>query len=536
MGFFPSVNVKTEVIAPTTALPYLHHPLITCRPPTTESQAGFLAATGTWVFRSPVTLEPLVVELGPNNYQQRLKSMGFVSTDHAWRAVDAVFKPLSVADPVTGIRTPVRITDKVYLGRRTSAVVSSQTITFATNTAGRTTVRVNPSQFIFPDTDDALVEVTVVSDGVDPVGDLATDLAAQLNGNAAFAALYSATATLGAVEIESLVAGYPLIVDFAVTTPGPSVTLEVTTANVANAYRDDLFEMQAALAEVESNALVTVAGRKVYFVTDLQFDDVVNAEGMAWVENQADTATYNPPRDYQYLSQSSTGGKTITLGGDLVGNFDPNATDSAAQVAAAANGGTGWTRSGVHDHDRWEFMVCALLGRTVGFRPGEVSFNDKVLYGSTANARMTPRSYGTNDGLTATRKFNTYGDEGPRGAARWGYTANGSYVDRKWLEDYSTYLATQALINWKQRVNIVTYTDDDIESGAGILAGSLAPLQAIVTDSIEVTYLLRREVDPNNIAERVYLDYTVSATAKGVINMIGTLAQPISITISEIAA
>ncbi len=536
MGFFPSVNVNTRVVAPITALPYLHHPLITCRPPTAASQAGFLAATGPDVFRSPTTLEPLVVELNQNTYATRLKSMGFVPTDHAWRAVDAVFKPLGVADPVTGIRTPVAITDKVYLGRRTSAVVSSQTFTFTTNTAGSVTVKINPSKFIFPDTDDALVEVTVTADGIDPVGDLATDLATQLNANAAFAALYLATPTAGDVEIESLVAGYPLIVDFAVTTPGPTVTLEVTTANVANAYRDDLFEMQAALAEVESNALVDVAGRKVYWLTDLQFDDTINAEGMAWVENQADTATYNPPRDYQFLSQSSTGGKTITLGGDLVGNFDPNATDSAAQVAAAANGGTGWTRSGVHDHDRWEFMVCALLGRTVGFTPGQVSFNDKVLYGSTENARMTPRSYGVNDSLTETRTFNTYSDEGPRGAARWGYLADGSYIDRKWLEDYCTYLATQALIGWKQRVNIVTYTDDDIEAGAGILAGSLAPLQAIVTDSIQVTYLLRSQVDPNNIAERVYLDYTVSATSKGVINKIGTLAQPISITISEIAA
>src|SRR5690606_31522786 len=128
--------------------------------------------------------------------------------------------------------------------------------------------------------------------------------------------------------------------------------------------------------------------------TDLQGDDVVNAEGLAFVQNQADTASFNPPRDYQFVAWSTSGSRPVTIGGNLVGNFDPSSTDSAAETAAGANGGTGWTRGSVHDHPRYEFLVPALLGRTIGYLPGNVAFTSQVLAGENAAAIMSPLDYG----------------------------------------------------------------------------------------------------------------------------------------------
>ena len=45
----------------------------------------------------------------------------------------------------------------------------------------------------------------------------------------------------------------------------------------------------------------------------LTFDDVVNAEGAEWVEDQADIGTYNPPRDYVFPQNSASGARTITM-------------------------------------------------------------------------------------------------------------------------------------------------------------------------------------------------------------------------------
>lgn len=533
MGNNPSVSFKTEVIAPTEGLPYLSHALITFRPSTTAFLNAFIASTQPWMFPSPATNEGLVAQFTPNNWQSRLKALGATSTEPLWRALDAHFKQLAVADS-TGVRGDVPLPDVVYVGRRTSSVVSRQTVEFSTNTAGTVRVRINQAKFIHASDSPAgsLADVTITADGVLTPTALATALAAALNAVTGFAALYSAAAALGVVTITSLVAGYPLVVDVAPSTPGPTMILAVTTANVAGAYETDLDEMQEAF---ETGSQLDPPARRAYWITDLQGDDTVGAEGMQWVEDQADTAQHNPPRDYQFCAWSTTGGRTIeNSGGDLIGNFDPNATDSLAQTAVAANGGAGFTRGSVHSHDRWEFMVCGLLGRTIASLPGAVSFTDKVLYGSTANARMSPRDYGDNESLADDRRFNWYGAEGPRGSAHYGYTpsAEVGFMDRKWLEDYCTYQASLDVGQWKRANEIIAYSTPTIEAGAGIIRASLTKLPGIDSNSIRVSFLTRAQVDPNNIAERIYTDYSAFAVSFDVINKIGTLANPINITIN----
>ena len=89
------------------------------------------------------------------------------------------------------------------------------------------------------------------------------------------------------------------------------------------------------------------------------------------------------------------------------------------------------------------------------------------------------------------------------------------------------------LVVWKQRNNITAYTDDSISAGAGIIAGAMAELPAIDTSTIEVSFLPRAAVNPANIAARIYNNYNAFAVSFGVINKIGTLNDPIQVTIND---
>lgn len=535
MGNFPSVNFQTRVVAPSSALVFLHHALLTFRPSTSTFLTGFENSAQSWMFQSPTTGKGLVAELGADNYASRLKSLGATTSDPAFIAVDAHFKALAVANPdgtIPGITRP----DVVYLGRRTRAVNSAQTFTFTTIGAADTSVRirVNPAKYIFASATPAgaLADITVAADGALTVTQLADDAVAQLNAITGFSDNFLASNVAGVVTVASLVDGYPLIIEVTSTLGGPVMTQAITTANVAGDYILDLNDIQTAASEFVATG-DNVPSRKYFWVTDLQGDDVVNNEGSEWAEDQADTAQYNPPRGYIFGQWSTTGDKSITIGGDLCGNFDPAAVASAAQVAQAANAGTGWTTSFVADHDRYEPLVPALYGRCIGFLPGQVSFTDKVLFGATNNAKMTPRDYGDNESLMQDRDFCSYGAEGPRGSFRDGSMPDGSFIDRKWLEWYATYLCNTRLVAWKQRANIITYTDDAIAAGAGIIAAALAELPAIDPASISVSFLGRAAVNPNNIANRIYNDYSAFAVSFGVINQIGTLSDPISVVIND---
>lgn len=533
MGNNPSVAINSTVIGQASELAFLHRMQVTFVPSTTTFSDAFKASTATWMFASPDTLEGLVAELTKDTWQGRLTGLGATATEPVWRAMDAHFKQLLPADG-QGVRDRIQIPDKVYIARRTSAVVSRQTFTFGTNTAGRVRIRVNRAKYIFADATPAesLADITVISDAVLTVTQLADDAVAQLNAITDFAAVFTASNVAGVVTVVSDVAGYPLIIEIMTTTPGPTMTQAVTTANVANAYRDDLLECQEAL---ETGSHLDPPERRVYHLTDLQGDLVVNLEGLAFVEDQADTASFNPPRPYLFHPWTNFGDKVITLSGDRIGDFDPGATDSLAQQAMAANAGAGYTRGQVISHDRWEFAASALLGATIGYLPGQRSFTDVVLFGSTANAKMSRRDFGDNEYLADDRRFNWYGAEGPNGSMRYGYSPSITvgFADRKWLEDYCTYLATKRLVAWKQGNLITTYTDAAIEAGANVIRLALAELPAVDPKSIVITFKGRNQVDPNDIAIRVYKDYAGFAVSLGVINKIGTLAEPIQLVIND---
>lgn len=534
MGNLPSVEIETELLAPITATPFLNHALLTFVPSTSDFLAGFTGTNQTWMFKGADQLG-LVAALGPNDWRGRLKSMGALTNEPVYLAVEAHFNPQAVAD-ANGIRDAITLPEVVYIGRRTRAVISQNTVEFSNNTEGSVNVKVNQSGFLFPSADPvgALADVTIESDGVLTVTQLATALAAALNAIPEFAAAFSATPALGVVTIASDIAGYPLITSVTPSTPGPTMVLKVTTANTPDDYGSltdgDLTDMQAA---AEIGPLIARPTRRWYWITDLQGDDIVNSEGMEWVENQGDKTQFLPIRPYQFMAWSTTGEKVIFIGADKVGNFDPLSTDSAAAIAKTALNNEGWHRAGVTDHDRYGFAVPALLGRTIGYLPGEISFTSKVLYGSVLSSRMDPRDHGDNEYLSAERTFNWYGAEGARGSMRWGYLADGSFADRKWLEDYTTYLVREALIAWMQRANIIPYADDSIEAGAGIISLTMAQIPAINAETIVVTFLKRSQVSSNDIALRRYNFYQSFAATFGIINSIGSLADPIKISLVD---
>ena len=533
MGNAPAVSINPTLGSNIPGLPYLNHALLTFRPIGATFATNFAASTQSWMFRSPDTLQGLVAELTPDTWQSRLKSLGATSAEPVWTAVDAHFNQLEQPD-ARGFRNRISLPDVVYIGRRTSAVVSANTVTFDTNTAGTVNVKVNPARFLYSASTPAgsLAEVTITADGVKTVADLADELETALMALPAFTAQFAAVSDgVDTVAVTSLVAGYPLIMFVRSSTPGPTMSQAVTTANVADAYYDDLTEMQGA---AEFGELVDPPRRRFYWITDLQADDVVNAEGMAWVEDQGDSAQFTPIRDYQFEAWSASGARRITIGGDFVGNFDATSTASAAADAAAANAGEGWTRAGVDDHDRYEFFTAALLGRCIGSLPGLVSFTSKVLYGATDASRMSPRDFGDDETLTFDRLFNWYSAEGPalQGSAKWGYRANGKYADQKWTEDYVRWQVTRDLLEWMQLKNIVTYTDADIKGGEAVIKAAMAKIPAVIPASIGVVSLSRDQVNPANIVARVYYDYVGGGTAAGVINRIGTPSSPIPIVIS----
>lgn len=534
MGNYQSANVLTTVASQVIEAPYLQHACLTFVPSTSDFLSGFTASTQPWMFRSNVTNLGLVAELTPDTYAGRLKALGALPGEPIYRAADAHFKGLLVANP-DGSRDSLVKPDKLFIGRRTRAEKSAQTFTFTTNTAGTVRIRVNPAKYIHADATPtgALADVTITADGALTPTQLATAAATALDAVPAFAALYNTTPTVGAVLVESVADGYPLIMEILPSTPGPTMTLKVSTVNTPGDYALDLDDIQTA-AELGSH--LDPPTRQFYWLNDIQWDDVVSLEGMEWVNDQRDTSVYDPPRDYVFIPQSSTGDKVIVNGtGDGLGNFNAAATASLAQAAQAAVGGEGYYYAMVCDHDRWEFSVPALLGRCIGYLPGAVSFTSKVLFGSTVNAKITGRDYAANESLAspAERSFAWYSAEGARGAHNFGATPNGRFIDRPWLADYCTWLTRTRLVQWMQRVNIVTYTDDDIIAGQSIIAAAVAEIPAVIASTIVVNFTRRAAVDPNDIALRIYSYYITFADTAGVINQIGTLSNPITITLKD---
>jgi len=525
MGNYQSANALTTVATPTTPLAFLHHALFTFVPSTSDFLAGFIASAQSWMFTSPTSGEGLVAELEPSNWQSRLKSLGATTTEPVWRAVNAHFKQLKVADG-NGVRDPLIVPDKLYIGRRTRAVPSAQTVEFVNNTAGTVRVRVNPAKHIHAA--GALADVTITADGVLTTTQLAAALDAALTAVAGFSAEYTVVAALGVCTIESIDDGYPLIIEVIPSSPGPTMKLSVTTANIAGDYKADLDDIQEA---AEYGEHLDPPTRRFYWVTDLQADDVVGLEGLAWVTDQEGQT---PPRGYLFKPWSTTGSKAIlNAGGDRIGNFDPAATDSISQLAAAALANEGYERGAIVNHDRWEFEVAGLLGRTIGYMPGAISFTAKVLYGSVADARITGRDFGDNESLAKDRNFSWYSAEGPRGAHKYGATPSGSFIDRPWLADYTTYLTQLRLIEWSQLRDIVTYSDDDIAAARSVVADAIAELPAVNTATINVTFKTRAQVDPDDIVNRVYSYFASYADTNGIINQIGTSENPITITLKD---
>lgn len=525
MGNDQSANVNASVVAPVTEKSYQQRALFSFVPSTVAFMNAFLALQASDdVFIDADTMEPLVLRLTPSTWQGKLKALAALPSEPVWHAANAYFNPS--AEPASnGVASPVTISDELYIGRRTSAVPTVKLLTYTTNDEGSTTYWVMPAKYIFGNNPapnkGALAIFTIAADGVLTTTQLA--LAFQTAFNLAVPATIASAApgaNPGESEVTSAAAGYPIVILVKSSNPGPTVTQEDTTVNVANAYSTDLQEMvNAAELAGEANPLAESV-RRFYWITDLQANDVVNAEGFAFVDAQA---MLSPIRDYQFKGWSTD-----------PENFDPLASSSPAQDAQAANGGDGWHRGVVYMHPRWEFAVAALLGRCVGYEPGGIQFSGRRLNNpGVPDAQIQPINYGDNEALANERKFDFYSSDGTDGMSKWGYLADGSYTDRKWTEDWLRRICTIELMRFQQVKEIVTYTDDDIVAGAGVIQATVATCLAVDPDTIVVTFKRRREVSANNIANRIYIDYFLVCGGRGIINQIGTPQNPVQITVIE---
>lgn len=521
MGADPSVVVNAEVVNPTSAVTHLQRAMFTFVPSTAPFLAGFQAAAQ---FGTPG--DRIGAVLTRNDYVTLLEGWGAAEDEPVRQALDAFFGPRAAPD-AQGLRGTVIIADRVYIGRRTRAEVtqwSLQLLAPDPPPAGTITVTVCPKgegpgtqrTFTF------LAQEVVAYDGVDLLTVIRDNIVAALNANADFSAVALAAPVGGdTLTITTLAEGFPLIVTVEVSVGGVNFALTKVSNHVATSWSNDLDDINRAIEDEGEQA------RSYYWLHDLQWDDDVNEEAFAYMTTLAQDPAN--PQAYQYHGQSYN---------QL--NFDPLAAGtSPAEIANAAK----YARASVMDHSTprqlCEFLVAALYGRTTAYLPGEINFSDRVLNGSNANAIISKQDPGLNEPLATTRFFNFYSAEGPSGSSKWGYlassaTGNPRFIDQTWLEDYTEFVATVALIQFKQVRNIVSYTDVDIQAGVGVLTRVVAAIPAIIADSVIVTFKKRTEVDPQLIIERTYVDYIVSATAAGAINRFGTQSQPISITIQNV--
>lgn len=519
MGNVPIANIQAVVAAAVTAKSYQNRAIFTFVPSTSTFLNAYKAqAASDDVFTDPNTGEALVMRLTFGNWMAKLKALGATSAEPVWHAVNGHFHPTGEPDS-NGISDVITLPDFVYIGRRTSATPTIKTLTFTTNTEGTVVFDCFPAKYIFANNvpKGELARITVAADGVLTVTQLATVFRTAFNLAIPSTIALAAAGGPGANTVTSAADGYPIVILVRSSDPGPTVTQTDDTSVIAAAYSDDMAEMRAA-AEQSADPLVD-AERRWYWWTDLQGNDAVNAQGFAYVDAQG---LLFPVVDYQFKGWSTD-----------PANYDPLASNSPAQNAQAANGGEGWHRSVVVMHPRWEFIVPVWLGRCIGYQPGEVNFADRSLYGSVPDAKLQKIDYLDNESTLKERFCDYYASDGPHGCSKWGALADGSYTDRKWLEDWVRRVGQDALRAYLQVKNIVQYTDADIEGGAGVLQNTLRLIPAIDPAAITVTFKTRREVDANNIANRIYIDYFVVCGGRGVINQIGTPENPIQITVIE---
>lgn len=523
MGNNQLANVQAAVVAPVTPKSYQQRAGFTFSPSTALFETAFLALVASDdVFVDANTMEPVALRLTPGTWMAKLKALGALPTEPVWRAANAYFNPS--AEPASnGVSAPVTISDELYIGRRTtSAVPTIKTLTYTTNDAGVTTYYVFPSKYVFTSQTPAgaLATFTVTADAVLTVTQLATAFQTAFNAAVDPSIAVAAAGGPGESTVTSTADSYPIIILAVSSNPGPTVTQTDDTALVAGTYLADLLAITNAMERAGDTNPNAENVRRCYWWTDLQCCDAVNAEGFAFAEQQG---ALTPVRDYQFHGWSSD-----------PENFDPLAASSPAQDAQAANGGEGWHRGAVFHHPRWQFDVPMWFGRCVGYEPGLINFSARRLFNPSVPDHQSQKiDYGDNESLAQERKFNYYSSDGTAGATKWGYLADGSFVDRKWTEDWIRRTCEEALTLFQQVNDIVTYTDDDIVAGAKVVQATVSRCFAVNPEQVTVTFRRRSEVNPNNIANRVYIDYFVVAGGRGIINQIGTPTQPVQITVIE---
>lgn len=516
MSLDPSVVAQAQLTASIASLPYLNAAMATFTPSTAPFLAGFIAGAE----YIDAGGEGIASKFTIRNWESRLRAWGADESEPIWQVCSAYFNQRGA---ISGGGSAIQKPPWLIVGRRTRAVPSQITIVFtAVGAAGTSiTCTVDRARFIYDD--GWLAQFTVDQDGLKTLTNLRDEMLAGLNAIAGFSAVYLAAAVGPAtMTITSLADGFPLLVDTLSTTGGPSFTQTVTTANTPGDYALDLDDLRLYV-EDSNDPVEGVPGRKYFWIGDTQIDGVVDTEGAQWVEDAGEETL---PRLYIY--------RGMTFDQDV---WDPAATTSIAQDWQIAAGGTGFSRASLGAHPYMEWYTWALLGRVIGFLPGESYFVSRELYGSTKYAKISPVDEGENASLAADRAFDYYSAEGAYGSSLWGYLSNSSFMDRRWVEAYAQWQVSTDLTAWKIARDDMAYDDFTIQAAVSVIKAALLKIPGIAKfpDLVSVTAKPRAQVDSNNIALRIYsgADFTINCAYAGPINRFGTIGDPVFISISE---
>lgn len=444
------------------------------------------------------------IRVTQSNWKTELRARGGVETDLLWIAVEKFFAP-ALAAPGPDNANPARakhVSDYLVLGRRTAAEPTVWTVTVTGFIDGTYTLE-----------GVGFDDVSHVAAGAADATEIRDALLAAWNANLTLnGPTLAATSGAAALTITTDTDGFPFIVGGSST--GSPLTIVNTTA--AGVYSTDL-------AAIRLNDDPTGKLGGFYFIHDLQWDDATNEQGVDWciAEKTADER-----KTYLYIGQS--------YNADIPDAAETGDPASELKTLLTPLSDENNDRGSLWFHDQWQFEVCTLLGRCIGYNLGQINYAQRQLVG------ITPADLGSgNDEVTATSKFfNFYSSEFPNGNTKWGYLGSGRFIDELWGEDILSYEGQTALSELLTQADALAYTDDGgIAQGQAAITAKISKYSGptygyLIPDSIVVTAGKRADQPTNDIVERLFTDYQVTAQGANLINRYGAEARPISLTIS----
>lgn len=450
----------------------------------------------------------LALAVTASNWKVLLKARGGKETDLIWIALSKFFAPAFEAAGATA-PNPARaaqVPDKIVIGRRTNAEPTKWTATVTGGLDGVYTIGAY-----------GFGEVSFEAD-TNTAAEIRDALGDAWNLLTALAAVSTAADNgVAAVDITTDTDGFPF--EVYVTSTGSPITLVNATAE--GDYEADLDALMPVVLDATTNPPLKVEDA-VYFIHDLQWDDQTNRQGTEWCIAQK---VADGRRTYVCVEESYH--PSIPLAN--VTNDPASTLKTLLTPLSEESNDRGVI---VYKTGEWDFYACKWLGRCSGYNLGAINWAQRELSGAV------PMDLGDNEVVATIKYFNFLSPESPRGNMKWGYLGSGRFIDDLWAEDILSYEGQTALLTLLVSEDALDYTDEGgIASGSGVIEQRLTKYQGpnypyLVPDSIVITAGKAADQSGDDKEKRTFVDYTVAAVRRNLINRYGDEPRPITLTIS----